>query len=279
MKYLLWFVVLVSFMLGGSLWAQPTENENPVGVSERVAGPFDDFLKYPVKSLLIKASTSGCGGGATQQIEYRRLGRKFVLKDSYERIYGITVYDGGDSVVKNWPTRHPTFSADELETLLRDFNEHYDQAVSWSQFVITDADLDKMRDDLYDWEFVFDCSRLDPASRQWARDTILQISDSLLTSILMVPSSPACTSTSELTIQLTNSHGEKLVFECYDGDCRTGTAPYMMPIKIKQKTQDIYSSYVPFMQFIATLMPKDMITHEKFTTHELLCKVARQLLK
>ena len=182
-------------------------------------------------------------------------------------------------MVKNWPTRCWTFSADELETLLRDFNEHYDQAVSWSQFVITDADLDKMRDALSDWDFAFDCSRRDPASRQWARDTILQISDSLLTSILMVPSSPACTSTSELTIQLTNSHGEKLVFECYDGDCRTGTAPYMMPIKIKQKTQDIYSSYVPFMQFIATLMPNDMITREKFTTHELLCKVARQLLK
>lgn len=182
-------------------------------------------------------------------------------------------------MVENWPTRRWTFSADELETLLRDFNEHYDQAVSWSQFVITDADLDKMRDALGDWDFAFDCSRRDPASRQWACDTILQISDSLLTDIVMSPPTGDCTTNSRLFIRLTNSRGKVQILECYDGQCSVGTTPYMLPLKIMQKEHVVYSSHVPFMQFIATLMPKDMITHEKFTTHELLCKVARQLLK
>lgn len=279
MKYLLWFVVLVSFMLGGSLWAQPTENENPVGVSERSARPFDGFLKYPVKSLLIKASTSGCGGGATQQIEYRRLGRKFVLKDSYERIYGITVYDGGDSVVENWPTRRWTFSADELETLLRDLNEHYDQGISWRQFDVAEADLDSMCSVLGSSEYISYSFRRDSAALQWLRDTILQISDSLLTDIVMSPPTGDCTTNSRLFIRLTNSRGKVQILECYDGQCSVGTTPYMLPLKIMQKEHVVYSSHVPFMQFIATLMPKDMITREKFTTLELLCKVARQLLK
>lgn len=246
----------------------------------RVSNPLDGFLKYPVESVKIIAIEQGCFGGASHQIEYRRNGEKFVLGDSHKQDYSSCWdCDESDSQVTWASSFDRSFSAEELEAQLRDLNEHYDQGISWRQFDVAEADLDSMCSVLGSSEYISYSFRRDSAALQWLRDTILQISDSLLTDIVMSPPTGDCTTNSRLFIRLTNSRGKVQILECYDGQCSVGTTPYMLPLKIMQKEHVVYSSHVPFMQFIATLMPKDMITREKFTTHELLCKVARQLLK
>lgn len=247
----------------------------------RVSNPLDGFLKYPVESVKIIAMEQGCFGGASHQIEYRRYGEKFMLGDSHKQEYS-SCYDCDESDSQlAWPSGFDrSFSAEELEALLRDLNEHYDQGISWRQFEITDADLDSMCVFLDREEFAITFfGRDNAAALRWVRDTILKISDSLLTDIVMSPPEGWCTTNSKLTIKLTNSQGKVQMLECYDEQCSIGTTPYMLPLKIMQKEHVVYSSHVPFMQFIATLMPNDMLTREKFTTHELLCKIGRQLLK
>ena len=246
----------------------------------RVSSPLDGFLKYPVESVKITAIEQGCFGGASHQIEYRRYGDRFVRGDSHKQEYS-SCYDCDESdLTVAWASGFDrSFSAEELEAQLRDLNEHYDQGISWRQFDVAEADLDSMCSALGGSEFSPYSFRRDSVALQWIRDTILQISDSLLTDIVMSPPTGGCTSTSSLFIRLTNSRGKVQILESYDEQCSTGTMPYMLPLKIMQKEQVVYSSHVLFMQFIATLMPNDMITREKFTTHELLCKVARQLLK
>ena len=243
----------------------------------RQPNPLGEFLECPVDRIEIEAFETGCGGSMSQKLEYSRSDDKFVLENSQKSAYSY--YMGGDSL-ENWAAGfNRTFTTTELDSLLRDLNEHYDQEISWWQFEITDADLDSMCLFLNREEFAITFLRRDnTAALRWVRDTILQLSDSLLTDIVMSPPEGWCTTNSKLTIRLTNSQGKVQILECYDEQCDTGTTPYMLPLKIMRKEHVVYSSHVQFMQFIATLMPNDMITREKFTTHELLCKIALQLL-
>ena len=170
-----------------------------------------------------------------------------------------------------------SFPVAKLDSLLLDLDERYDLPISWQQFVVTTADLDSMQTVLSD-ESERGFFKQDSASMRWVRDTLSRISDSLLTSIVMLPNNGRCTTQSTLVIRFTNSEGKTLTLECHDPTCSPGTAPYMLPLKLNVKGNIVYSSHLPFMQFIATLMPDEMVTKEKFTIHELVCKVARVLL-
>ena len=243
----------------------------------RFEHPLGDFLQSPVDTIRITASRSGCGGSRKQEVEYCREGGMFktskMTQDSRSLYYSEEDREKANADV---PFLH-SFPVAKLDSLLLDLDERYDLPISWQQFVVTTADLDSTQTVLSD-ESERGFFKQDSASMRWVRDTLSRISDSLLTSIVMLPNNGRCTTQSTLVIRFTNSEGKTLTLECHDPTCSPGTAPYMLPLKLDVKGNIVYSSHLPFMQFISNLMPDEMVTKEKFTLHELVCKVARVLL-
>ncbi|MBP5481637.1 MAG: hypothetical protein J6Y22_07805 [Paludibacteraceae bacterium] len=242
----------------------------------RYEHPLEVFLQSPVETVRITASQSGCGGGRKQEVEYCREGGLFTTLKMTQSATGLYFSEEERQKANADVSFHHSFPASKLDSLLRDLDEHYDLQISWRQFVVTTADLDSMQTVLSD-ESEHGYYRKDSASMRWVRDTLSLISDSLLTSIVMSPFNGYCTTQSTLKIQFTNSDGKTLLLECHDPTCSTGTVPYMLPLKLNVKGNIVYSSHIPFMQFASSLMPDGMVTKEKFTIHELLCKVGRVL--
>jgi len=246
----------------------PFRYEHPLGV----------FLQSPVETVRIMASRSGCGGSRKQEVEYCREGGMFTTLKMTQNSTGLYFSEEERQKANADVPFHHSFPTSELDSLLRDLDQRYDFPISWRQFVVSTADLDSMQTVLSD-EREHGFYRQDSASIRWVRDTLSRISDSLLTSIVMSPYNGYCTTQSTLKIQFTNSEGKTLLLECFDPNCSTGTVPYMLPLKFNVKGNTVYSSHLPFMQFISTLMPDGMVTKEKFTIDELLCKVGRVLLE
>ena len=244
----------------------------------RYEHPLGDFLKSPVETLRITASQSWCGGSRKQEIEYCREGSIFTTQKMTQNTKSLYFSEEERQKANADVPFHHSFPASKLDSLLRNLDDCYDLPVSWRQLVVATADLDSMQAVLCDEGF-HGYYKKDSASMRWVRDTLLSISDSLLTSIVMSPNNGYCTSQSSLAIQFTNSEGKTLSLECHDPTCSTGTVPYMLPLKFNVKGNIVYSSHLPFMQFISALMPDGMATKEKFTIHELLCKVGRVLLE
>lgn len=242
----------------------------------RYEHPIKDFLKYSIQSIHINASSQGCFHGIFESIEYSRNGDFFVSQDNKLR----EEWNAEDSIAdKCFKEFSKTFPAAKLDSLMNNLDEHYDMGLSWKMFDITPADIDSMRADIGSPWFISSRIRNDSASLQWAGDTMLQLSDSLLTAIVLPAYDGGCTTSNTLTICFTNSRNEKLIIECEDANCQIGSVPYMLPGKIEYNGKTFYISHIPFMQFVSTLMPEKMITRDKFTVHELLCKVARYLLE
>lgn len=242
----------------------------------RYEHPIKDFLKHPIDSILITATSQGCFHAILESIEYSRNGEQFVSQDNMVR----RGYNAEDSIADRcFKEFSKTFPAEKLDSLLKDLDEHYDMGLSWKMFDITPADIDSMRADIGSPWFISSRIRNDSASLQWAGDTLLRLSDSLLTAIVLPANGGGCTTTDILTICFTNSQNKELIIECEDSFCSTGSIPYMLPGKIVYDDKTFYISHIPFMQFVSTLMPEKMITQDKFTVHELLCKVARYLLE
>lgn len=239
----------------------------------RYEHPLQDFLNYPIKSIRITASSQGCFHGIFESIEYCRNGDQFVSQNNSAREGWNAKDPVADKCFKKFSK---TFPAAMLDSLLNNLDEHYDMELSWKMFDITPADIDSMRATI---KLMDNRIRNDKASLQWAGDTMLQLSDSLLTAIVLPDYSGGCTTSNELAICFTNSQNKKLVIRCEDSNCQTGSVPYMLPGKIVYDGKTFYISHIPFMQFVSTLMPEKMITRDKFTVHELLCKVAKYLLE
>lgn len=239
----------------------------------RYEHPLQDFLKHPIKSILITASSFGCFHSIIEGIEYSRNGDFFVSQDNKLR----EEWNAEDSIAdKCFKEFSKTFPAAKLDSLLNNLDEHYDMGLSWKMFDITPSDIDSMRATI---KLMDNRIRNDKASLQWAGDTMLQLSDSLLTAIVLPDYSGGCTTSNKLAICFTNSQNKKLVIRCEDSNCQIGSVPYMLPGRIDYDGKIFYVSHIPFMQFVSTLMPEKMITRNKFTVHELLCKVARYLLE
>ena len=242
----------------------------------RYEHPLSDFLKYPIDSIRITATSSGCFHGIFESVEYSRNGNHFISQKNPVREGWNAEDHKADKCFKKFSK---TFPAAKMDSMLNNLDEHYDIGLSWTMFDITPADIDSMRATIGGPEFWTYRIRKDSASLQWAVDTLLQLSDSLLTAIVLPEYSGGCTTFNMLTICFTNSQNEKLTIRCEDDYCSTGTVPYMLPGKIVYDGKTFYISYVPFMEFVSTLMPEKMITRDKLTVHELLCKVARYLLE
>lgn len=242
----------------------------------RYEHPLKDFLKHPIDSIRITATSSGCFHGIFESVKYTRNGDQFVSQKNPVR----QGWNAEDSVADRcFKEFSKTFPAAMLDSMLNNLDEHYDMGLSWAMFDITPADIDSMRATIGGPEFWTYRIRKDSASLQWAGDTLLQLSDSLLTAIVLPCGSGGCTTADILTICFTNSKNKELTIERVDAHCSTGSVPYMLPGKIVYNGKTFYISYIPFMEFVSTLMPEKMITRDKFTVHELLCKVARYLLE
>ncbi|MBO4645303.1 MAG: hypothetical protein J5642_02175 [Bacteroidales bacterium] len=234
--------------------------------------PLKDFLQYPVDFIRISATVTGCSGSVKDKIEYKRNGDMFVSQNNERECVSLWKHEENESdrVFKSFKK---SFSAAELDSLLHHLDEQYDAGVSWEMFNITAADLDAMCMDLGGEASYGRYHLPDSTDLQWLADTILQVSDSLLTAIVMSPPRSYCTTTTKLLISFTNRQNQKLTIKSYDPSCSVGTIPYMLPAKGKCDGKTLYISCVPFMQFMASLMPDTMISRQKFNVHELLCKV------
>ncbi len=227
----------------------------------RVDRPLDDFLSYSVDRVTIITTTQGCFHFQEDTVDYVRSGARFEIEKAVVKNRDLLLYNH-------------TFLASQLDSLLQDFNLHYDTAITKAMFSFEPEDYDDIIKDYKEdgWrEFAFRNS-----TSQQVKDlakTIKKMDDSHFCHIMTTYFMDGCTTRDHFEARIVNGHGDTLLISGEDASCTMGQHPYMLPVQFKVAEYTLPCTHIPILRFLADAMPKNMVTKRNFSEKYVLMRV------
>lgn len=239
-------------------------DENPQLQPFHYNHPLDAFLKHPMNKLCIKTIAFGCLDSFLDEVVFVR------HKDRLEAVFYKQKRSRGYTESDTIMSYEYSFSAKTLDSLLFDLNMHYDTGMTQSMFQFTNEDYEVISSNPKEYPLAV-------TYLQTLKDSIPNLSDSLMTYILTTGFWNDCTGGNIYEITLINNVEDTLFISMRHNCCSPGVYPYIVPYTIRTGDIEFFSTHVPFMQFIGDVMPPKMLGGYLFRNEEVLYKIMRYL--